>query len=130
MGAVSSFTSDLAAAILALLPRLPGHAREHETRGIYHAAAQGETSWHGLAEAIFAASRRLGGPSVPVDPIPSAAYPTAARRPANARLSCEKLHAVFDLRLPPWEQGLDDCMTDLLRGDGAPAVSRGVRGCA
>jgi dTDP-4-dehydrorhamnose reductase len=116
---------DLAAAILALLRQLPGHARAHEASGIYHAAGQGEASWHGFAEAIFAAAQRLGGPSVPVDPIPGAAYPTPARRPVNSRLSCEKLHAAFGLRQPPWERGLDDCMAYLLSDEnGSPATRR------
>ncbi len=122
---------DLAGAILALLPQLSATPEAGTTSGVFHAAATGETSWHGFAEAIFAASRRLGGPSVPVDPIPGADYPTSAARPANSRLSCEKLHAVFGLLLPPWEQGLRDCITHLLRGDGAPVAQSAATGrCA
>lgn len=115
---------DLATAVLALLPRLSAIPEAGVASGIFHAAATGETSWHGFAEAIFATSRRLEGPWVPVDPIPGADYPTPARRPANSRLSCEKVQSVFGLALPPWEQGLEDCLTHLLHDEGGPTGRR------
>jgi len=108
--------SDLAAAILALMPQIPAGGSAHGKSGIFHAVAAGEASWHGFAEAIFEISRRLGGPWVPVDPISSEAYPTPARRPVNSRLCCEKLRAVFGVTLPPWKTGLEACLKDLLQG--------------
>jgi len=80
--------------------------------GIYHAAAAGETSWCGFARAIFEARARMApGFSAPrVLPIPSSEYPTPARRPANSRLSCEKLAAAFGARIPPWREGLEEAL--------------------
>jgi dTDP-4-dehydrorhamnose reductase len=67
----------------------------------------GETSWKGFAEAIFqrARSRREGGWAEVVG-IPSAEYPTPARRPKNSVLSNEKLYARFGVKLPGWESAL------------------------
>ena len=52
--------------------------------------------------------RRHGhGVAVPaVAPIATADWPTRAKRPADSRLDCGKLAAVFGLRLPPWQDGL------------------------
>jgi dTDP-4-dehydrorhamnose reductase len=62
-----------------------------------------------------AAGARLGVPQVPVIPITTAEYPTPAKRPANSRLDCGKLERIFGLRLPPWQQGVEDCITELRR---------------
>lgn len=78
--------------------------------GVYHLTAQGRVSWHGFAEAIL---RHAGStlPGVPaVTPIASDAYPTAAVRPRNASLSCEKFQRTF-CGLPDWESALQLCMT-------------------
>jgi len=76
--------------------------------GVYHLAHTGFTTWHGFAEAIFAAARENGAELCvkTVEPIPSSAYPTPAERPHNSRLNCSKIHTVFGAVLPKWEQGL------------------------
>lgn len=75
--------------------------------GTYHYADSGEASWHDVAVAIFDASQRLGGPSASVQPIPSAAYKTAARRPMNSRLDTSKLAKVFAIEPPHWRHGIE-----------------------
>ena len=77
--------------------------------GLYHATAQGETTWHGFATQAL----RLANISTPLLPIPTAAYTTPARRPANSRLNCDKLHQTFSLQLPPWQTSLAAVMSNL-----------------
>ena len=48
-----------------------------------------------------------------VDPISTADYPTAARRPRNSRLCCDRLAGIFDVRLPPLELSLANCLRRL-----------------
>ena len=109
-----TFAPHLADAMLAIAVRLGD--REHaEVWGIYHAAASGETTWAGFAAAIIAASARLGVPQVPVIPITTPEYPLPAKRPANSRLDCGKLARTFGLRLPPWQQGVDECIAEMSR---------------
>lgn len=96
---------DLARAVLGVAlagrrPDAPVHG------GIYHACGTGETTWHGFAEAIFAEAARHGWPAPSVTPIATADWPTPARRPADSRLDCTKLHETFGLRLPPWRDSL------------------------
>ena len=82
--------------------------------GIYHLAGTGETDRASQARAIFEASRALGGPVAGVEGIPTADYPTPARRPLNARLDCALTDAVFGVRLPRWENRLKDAVSEIL----------------
>lgn len=107
---------DLADAIAAILATLRRGGWRPEYGGVFHAAARGHTSWHGFAEAIFAAAARYGRRRPVVRPIATADYPTKAVRPADSRLDCTKLETVFGLRLPPWEAGLERVMRALLEG--------------
>ncbi len=83
--------------------------------GTWHLTATGETSWHGFAEAIFAAAVAQGvlerAPTV--EPITTAEYPTPAKRPAYSHLDISKLQTDFDIRLPSWQQGLQRVMAQL-----------------
>jgi dTDP-4-dehydrorhamnose reductase len=50
---------------------------------------------------------------VPVIPITTPEYPTPAKLPANSRLDCSKLERAFGVRLPPWQQGVQECIAEL-----------------
>ncbi|MBA3593232.1 MAG: dTDP-4-dehydrorhamnose reductase [Pseudomonadota bacterium] len=78
--------------------------------GTYHAAAAGETSWHGYASFVLerasAAGMALQASSATVKPVPTAAFPALAERPHNSRLSTAKLQNAFGLRFPDWQSGV------------------------
>jgi dTDP-4-dehydrorhamnose reductase len=99
--------ADLAAAILAIAAQIETTGWSDDRAGIFHAAGSGETTWHGFATAIFEQASHHGA-RVPgsVIPITTAEYPTPARRPANSRLDCTRLHSVFGIRLPHWGASL------------------------
>lgn len=82
--------------------------------GTYHAVNAGDTSWFGFAREIMAQSALRGARSVPVEPIPSSAFPTPASRPANSRLSTEKLQTDFGVALRPWSHALSDILDELV----------------
>jgi len=81
--------ADIAAAVRAITLRMLSD-RQAPT-GVYHFVNAGSTSWAGLASLVMEQSRLRGGPSVPVEPISTADYPTPARRPANSRLATDKI---------------------------------------
>lgn len=81
--------------------------------GVYHFVNAGETSWAGLARAIFASSDRTGGPSATVAGISSAEYPTPARRPANSRLCADKLTRDYAIVARPWQDAVDEIVSEL-----------------
>ena len=89
-----------------------------EVSGTYHAVATGETSWHGYARHVIAAARAAGQPikvaEDAIDAVPTSAFPTPARRPANSRLDTRKLRDTFGLVLPPWQAGVDRMLAEVL----------------
>ena len=62
----------------------------------------------------MAGSAARGGRLVPVTGIPTSAYPTPARRPANSRLSTQSLTQAYGIAPRPWEAALDDILDRLL----------------
>jgi dTDP-4-dehydrorhamnose reductase len=85
--------------------------------GIYHMSAGGKTSWFGFASAIRDLRPAKPGLRRPeLIPIPSAAYPLPAKRPANSVLSNEKLRAAFGVLQPPWDSLLRRCMAEITLG--------------
>jgi dTDP-4-dehydrorhamnose reductase len=60
-------------------------------KGIYHWCDAGAASWYDFAVAIQEEALRIGHlkQAIPIRPIPSEAYPTAAQRPAYSLLDCQ-----------------------------------------
>ncbi len=81
--------------------------------GIYHMAAGGRASWFDFAKSFLEKDPRKSSQTLKsLQPIPSSAYPTPARRPANSVLNCDKLYKVFGVRLSQWEQQLAAVMAE------------------
>lgn len=91
-------------------------AQRPELAGLYHLAADGQTSWHGYAEHVIAWARRHGQDLKvqTVEAIPTSAYPTPAQRPLNSRLDTTRLREAFGLQLPPWQSGVERMLTEFL----------------
>ena len=104
---------DLADACIAVARHLAGGS-DPAHRGVFHATGSGEGSWADFAEAIFAASAAHGGPTARVKRITTAEYPTPAQRPANSRLSGDKLAAAHGIRLPAWQSSLPPVVARLV----------------
>lgn len=83
--------------------------------GIYHASADGITSWHGFTEHIIAATRTRDKRQIvrKITAITTADYPTPARRPAYSKLSSTKLEAALGVSMTPWEAQLNQCVAEL-----------------
>jgi dTDP-4-dehydrorhamnose reductase len=104
-----TYAPDLADALFAI-------ARRPFAPGVAHLAGPDAVSWCGFARKIVAASARRGGPSVPVEAIATADYPTPARRPANSRLDSTKARATLGVALPALDDALGRCLDRLLAG--------------
>lgn len=86
--------------------------------GLYHLAAAGETNWFMYAKHVLDGARKAQ-PAIElkakaIGPIPSSAYPVAARRPLNSRLDTRRLQAAFGLAMPPWQHGVDRLLAEIL----------------
>ncbi len=71
--------------------------------GRYHATNEGLCSWYEFAVEIF---RQAGMDEVKVTPVSSDQFPAKAVRPANSRMSKEKLSDNGFDRLPTWQDAL------------------------
>lgn len=103
---------DLALALAKITQRFL--ADRQQASGTWHYTNRGETSWHGLAEHVFACATRQGL-RVPetLQAITTAEYPTAARRPRDSRLDCSQIEADFGLNLRPWQIAVEEIVANL-----------------
>ena len=86
--------------------------------GIYHLAAAGETTWYAYAQYVLAKAKAFK-PSLNYAvrdfvAVPTSAFPTPATRPLNSRLNCSRLEQVLQLKLPPWQVGVDALLTKIV----------------
>lgn len=91
-------------------------AKRTQSLGTHHLCAGGDCTWHDFASSIFSRAQAAGLiERVPeIIPISTAEYPTKTRRPAYSVLDTSKVRATFDLNLPPWEDGLDAVIGELV----------------
>lgn len=96
-----TYTHDLARLLVDMV--------QTEKYGIYHATNEGFCSWYEFAKAIF----EKAGKNVMVKPVTTAEYGAKAFRPANSRMSKEKLTRNGFERLPSWEDALERYIVEL-----------------
>ncbi|MBR6626495.1 MAG: dTDP-4-dehydrorhamnose reductase [Lachnospiraceae bacterium] len=77
--------------------------------GIYHATNEGICSWYEFACEIF----RAAGVEMEVKPVSTAEYGAKAARPANSRMSKEKLVENGFSKMPPWQDALKRYLEEL-----------------
>jgi dTDP-4-dehydrorhamnose reductase len=98
-----TYAADLAQAILHILNAKDWHP------GIYHYSNEGQLSWYQFAKdikAILNLNCQLIG-------IPSAAYPTPAKRPAFSLLDTTKIKTVYGLQIPNYLARLQTCIAKI-----------------
>jgi len=86
--------------------------------GVYHLVASGETTWHGYARHVIEQAKfiksEVDWKVTDIAPVPTSAFPTPALRPLNSRLCTHKLQQAFGLVMPPWQQGVDRMLAEIL----------------
>ena len=85
------------------LARLLTDMIQTDRYGRYHATNEGECSWYEFAREIF---RQAGMDEVKETPDSREAFADKAKRPANSRMSKEKLTENGFKRLPDWQDAL------------------------
>ncbi|GGW38909.1 dTDP-4-dehydrorhamnose reductase [Arenibacter certesii] len=89
-----TYAGDLAEAIMKIINL------EATNYGIYHYSSEGAISWYDFAKEIF----ETKGMTIKVNPIPSEAYPTPAKRPAFSVMDLSKFNRF--IVIPGWKKGL------------------------
>ena len=77
--------------------------------GIYNFSNEGVCSWCDFAAAIF----HQKGISIDLQPIPTSAYPTPAKRPSYSVLDKSKIKNTFNLKINDWKTSLQSCLNQL-----------------
>ncbi|MCA2011149.1 dTDP-4-dehydrorhamnose reductase [Cereibacter sphaeroides] len=95
----------IAAACLAIAHQLQD---DPEKTGTYHFSGAPDVSWADFAREIMTQA----GLACTIGDIPTSAYPTPAKRPANSRMDCASL-SVFGLDRPDWRVAVQEALTDL-----------------
>jgi len=98
-----TYAADLAAAILHIITSGKWYP------GIYHFSNKGIISWYDLAVAI----RDSISSDCKVNPIPTSAYPTPARRPAYSVMDSSLLAERYGIEAQPWQQSLGICLQQI-----------------
>ena len=93
---------DLAVCLLAIISAQHPTPNTQHLYGVYNFSNEGQCSWYDFAKEIF----RINSVSINLQPIPTTAYPTPAKRPAYSVLDKSKLKQVFGIEVKSWEESL------------------------
>jgi len=74
--------------------------------GVYNFSNEGQCSWYDFANEIF----QQKGISIDLNPIPTSAYPTPAKRPAFSVLNKSKIKTTFPIAITDWKTSLKKCL--------------------
>lgn len=96
-----TYAADLAEAILKIAT-----SKQKNVEGIYHFSNDGVISWFDFAVAI----KEISESNCKVNPIPTSAYPTPAKRPAYSGFDKNKIQEVFRIELKEWRVSLEKCI--------------------
>ena len=89
---------DLADAILTII------SKDDITYGIFNYSNEGECSWFEFAQKI----KEFSDSTIEINPVPTSAYPTKAKRPAYSLLDKSKIKEVYQFNIPTWEDSLKE----------------------
>ena len=105
-----TYAADLAEAVLQIVQKttrkksdLTGYL------GVFHYSNEGTASWYDFAVEIF----KLAGIDCNINPIHTAEYPTASKRPYYSVLDKTKIKSTFGFSIPYWKDSLAVCIKKL-----------------
>lgn len=99
-----TYAKHLATTILDILPKI-----ENSKVEIYNYSNEGVLSWYDFAKEIM----KMAKLNCKVKAIETYQYPTPAKRPHFSLLNKSKIKSIFNIEIPYWKDGLDDCLKRL-----------------
>lgn len=99
-----TYAKDLAITILNIIPQI-----ENSKVEIYNYSNEGVLSWYDFAKEIM----KMAKLNCKIKAIETYQYPTPAKRPHFSLLNKSKIKSKFNLEIPYWKDGLDDCLKRL-----------------
>lgn len=98
-----TYAADLAEVILQII------SSGNWQPGIYHFSNEGIISWYDFSLVI----KEFSNSNCKVNPIPTAEYPTPAKRPAYSVLDNSRIQKTFNVRIKNWKESLAGCLNNL-----------------
>ena len=99
-----TYAADLANAILQIIVQLP--TVSFKFPAVFNYVNEGITTWYEFATLI----KTLSGSNCVINPISTADYPTAAKRPQYSVLDTTKIRDTFNISIPNWKESLQKCL--------------------
>ncbi len=99
-----TYAKDLAKIILDIIPNINNDKVE-----ILNFSNEGVLSWYDFAKEIM----KMAKLNCKINPIETYQYPTPAKRPHYSLLNKAKIKKEFNVEIPYWKDGLDDCLKRL-----------------
>lgn len=93
---------DLAEALVKIIKSFDAERVTASNFGIYNFSNEGQCSWYDFAAEIF----KVNNISINLQPIPTSAYSTPAKRPAYSVLDKNKIKSVFGVEIMDWKESL------------------------
>ena len=100
-----TYAADLANAIMQIITGNKNH------KSIYHYSNTGNISWYDFATEIAAQIKT----NCIVNPIPTAQFPTPAKRPSYSVFDTSKITADFGVEILDWKVSLGKCLVRMVR---------------
>lgn len=97
-----TYAADIAIVIMKII----SSGKSRKMPGIYNYTNAGITNWYEFALAI----KTLSDSPCSVNPISTAQYPTAAKRPQYSVLDTTKIQQAFSIVIPDWKDSLIKCL--------------------
>ncbi|WP_044366946.1 dTDP-4-dehydrorhamnose reductase [Vibrio fluvialis] len=103
-----TYAGDIADALIAMVDYI--EQGQQPIWGAYHFAGMPYASWYEFSAKIFQLAETKGvlAKQPKIASIPTSAYPTPAKRPANSRLDCSKISTQFGIQPSDWVAALDN----------------------
>lgn len=103
-----TYAGDIADTLIAMVDYI--EQGQQPAWGVYHFAGMPYASWYEFAAKIFQLAEAKGvlAKQPKISSIPTSAYPTPAKRPANSRLDCSKIIKQFGIKPSDWVAALDN----------------------
>lgn len=98
-----TYAADLADVIMKFIERTE---QGENFSGIVNYSNSGVTTWYQFAEEI----KSLVNSNCNINPIPTSAYPTPAKRPLYSVLDTSKIKDLLDIDIPDWKDSLKKCV--------------------
>lgn len=99
-----TYAADLAAAIMTIIDK---GSEEETPSGIFNYCNEGVITWYQFAKAI----KKYTHSKCVINPVTTAEYPTAAKRPQYSVLDTSKIKRTFGITIPAWKDSLHECLS-------------------